>query len=88
MAQQYLAQPVLRYRRIWLPVASAAGVVFFALYDYVAHPVIASAFVFAWLYYALFLICRYTSVEVCRDEQGNIFIQYKQKTTKQKSEKP
>jgi hypothetical protein len=86
-AQRYLIRPALRYRHIWLPVAAAAGVAFFILCDYVAYAIVAFAFVFIWLYYALFLICRFTNVEVCRDEQGNIFIQYKEEATEQKSEK-
>jgi Ca2+/Na+ antiporter len=87
MVQRYLAQPILRYRHIWLPVASTCGVVFFILCDYVTHAIIAYIVIFIWLYYALFLICRYANVEVCHDEQGNIFIQHKQENTKQKSEK-
>jgi hypothetical protein len=84
IAQRCLLQPALRYRHIWLPVASAGGAVFFILCDYVAHAVVAYGCIFVWLYYALFLICRYTNVEVYRDEQGNIFIHHKQK----KSETP
>lgn len=86
-AQRCLIRPALRYRHIWLPAASAGGVAFFVLCDYVAHAIVTFAFVSIWLYYALFLICRFTNVEVCRDEQGNIFIQYKEDVTEQKSEK-
>jgi hypothetical protein len=86
IAKRYLARPALRYRRIWLPAASAAGVAFFILCDYIAHAMVACVVMFVWLYYALFLICRRSNIEVDRDEQGNIFIQHK-KVTNQKSEK-
>jgi hypothetical protein len=88
IVRRYLVRPALRYRHIWLPVASAAGAAFFMLCDYVAHAMVAYTFIFIWLYYALFLICRCSSVEVCRDAQGNLFIQRRQKATAQKSEEP
>jgi hypothetical protein len=65
---------ILKYRKIWLPVTSAGGVLFFLFCDYASYPDAAIAFTFVWLYYAIFLITNYTSVSVYRDGNGDLII--------------
>jgi hypothetical protein len=69
-----ITQFIMRYRKIWLPVASAGGILFFCFCDYVNHPDVAIVVTATWLYYAIFLITTYTSVSVCKDHNGDLII--------------
>jgi hypothetical protein len=64
----------MKYRKFWLPTASAGGVLFFCLCDYANYPDVVIAFTFIWLYYAIFLITSHTSVSVHRDANGDLNI--------------
>lgn len=64
----------MKYRKIWLPIASAGGILFFYLCDYTDYPDAALAITFIWLYYAIFLIVTHSSVSVHRDANGDLVI--------------
>jgi hypothetical protein len=76
------ARGIMSYRKIWLPVCSVAGILFFIFCDHVSYPDAAIAFTCIWLYYAIFLITNYTSVSVCRDENGDLIIVDKKEADK------